>query len=145
MFRLITTVRRGTANDLAAAAARYPTIDAARTGSAEVPRDERVLRVMIAHNEIPSAFVHGGTVSSDRSRVARAAAFLETRGKRLSTDDPWDLRGAYQTAPKSRRWPPGRRCSTTSRGRRTVANGSNAKREVALAVLLYRLIGSVLP
>jgi hypothetical protein len=56
MFRLIATMRRGTATDLAAASARYPTIDAARTGSAELLHDERILRVMIVRNEVPPAF-----------------------------------------------------------------------------------------
>ena len=57
MFRLVTTVRRGSACDLAPAWARYPTIDAARAGVALLLRDERVLRVMIVRNEIPQAFV----------------------------------------------------------------------------------------
>jgi hypothetical protein len=57
MFRMISTMRRGTATDIAAAAARYPTLDAGRTGSAAVLRDERILRVMIARNEVPAAFV----------------------------------------------------------------------------------------
>jgi hypothetical protein len=57
MFRLIATMRRGTATDLAAARARYPTLDAARLGSATLLRDDRILRVMIVRNEIPPAFV----------------------------------------------------------------------------------------
>jgi hypothetical protein len=57
MFRLVTTVRRGSACELAPAWARYPTIDAARGGVALLLRDERVLRVMIVRNEIPQAFV----------------------------------------------------------------------------------------
>jgi hypothetical protein len=57
MFRLVTTVRRGSACELAPAWARYPTIDAARAGVALLLRDERVLRVMIVRNEIPQAFV----------------------------------------------------------------------------------------
>jgi hypothetical protein len=57
MFRLITTVRRGSASDLAAAWARYPTIDAARLGVAALLREDRVLRVMIVTNSIPRAFV----------------------------------------------------------------------------------------
>jgi hypothetical protein len=57
MFRLVTTVRRGSACELAPAWARYPTIDAARAGVAVLLRDERVLRVMIVRNEIPQAFV----------------------------------------------------------------------------------------
>ena len=57
MFKLITTMRRGTATDLAAACARYPTVEAARIGTATLLRDDRVLRVMIVRNEIPPAFV----------------------------------------------------------------------------------------
>jgi len=57
MFKLITTVRRGSACELAPAWARYPTLDAARAGVTLLLRDERVLRVMIVRNEIPQAFV----------------------------------------------------------------------------------------
>jgi hypothetical protein len=57
MFKLITTMRRGSATNLAAAWARYGTVEAARIGSATLLRDDRVLRVMIVRNEIPPAFV----------------------------------------------------------------------------------------
>jgi hypothetical protein len=57
MFRLIATMRRGSATNLAAASARYPTVEAARLGSATLLRDDRILRVMIVRNEIPPAFV----------------------------------------------------------------------------------------
>ena len=57
VFKLITTMRRGSASDLAAAWARYPTIEAARLGTATLLRDDRILRVMIVRNEIPPAFV----------------------------------------------------------------------------------------
>jgi hypothetical protein len=57
MFKLITTMRRGSSAGLAAAWARYPTIDAARIGTTTLLRDDRVLRVMIVRNEIPPAFV----------------------------------------------------------------------------------------
>ena len=57
MFRVIATMRRGTATDLAAASARYPTVEAARLGTATLLRDERILRVMIVRNEVPPAFV----------------------------------------------------------------------------------------
>jgi hypothetical protein len=57
MFRLIATMRRGSSANIAAAWARYPTVDAARLGSAELLRDDRILRVMIAHNQTPPAFV----------------------------------------------------------------------------------------
>jgi hypothetical protein len=57
MFKLITTMRRGSSTDIAAAWARYPTIESARLGTATLLRDDRVLRVMVVRNEIPFAFV----------------------------------------------------------------------------------------
>lgn len=57
MFKVITTMRRGSASGLAAAWARYPTLEAARLGTATLLSDDRILRVMIVRNEIPPAFV----------------------------------------------------------------------------------------
>jgi hypothetical protein len=57
MFKLIATMRRGTATNLAAAFARYPTIEAARLGTAALLHDDRILRVMVVRNEVPPAFV----------------------------------------------------------------------------------------
>ena len=57
VFKLITTMRRGTSTDLAAAYARYATVEAARVGTTILLRDERILRVMIVRNVIPPAFV----------------------------------------------------------------------------------------
>ena len=57
MFKLITTMRRGSSAGLAAAWARYATIEAARVGTSTLLRDDRILRVMIVRNEIPPAFV----------------------------------------------------------------------------------------
>jgi hypothetical protein len=57
MFRLISTMRRGSASGIPAAWARYPTIEAARAGTATLLRDDRILRVMIVRNEAPPAFV----------------------------------------------------------------------------------------
>jgi hypothetical protein len=57
MFKLITTMRRGSCSDLAAAWARYPTVESARLGTAALLRDDRVLRVMVVRNEIPFVFV----------------------------------------------------------------------------------------
>jgi hypothetical protein len=57
MFKLIATMRRGSATGIPAAWARYPTIEAARIGGAELLRDDRVLRAMIVHNHIPPAVV----------------------------------------------------------------------------------------
>jgi hypothetical protein len=56
-FRLITTVRRGSACDLAPAWARYASLEAARIGVAALLRSERVLRVMVVRDEIPRSFV----------------------------------------------------------------------------------------
>jgi hypothetical protein len=57
MFRLIPTMRRGSASGLAAAWARYATVAAARAGTAPLLHDDRILRVMIVRNEVPPAFV----------------------------------------------------------------------------------------
>jgi hypothetical protein len=57
VFKLIATMRRGTSTDLAAAWAPYPTLEAARAGTATLLRDDRILRVMIVRNEIPPAYV----------------------------------------------------------------------------------------
>jgi len=57
MFRLVTTMKQGTASGLAAAAARYPTVEAARAGAAALFRNDRVMRVMVVRNQVPPAFV----------------------------------------------------------------------------------------
>jgi hypothetical protein len=57
MFKLITTVRRGPASDLAPAWARYPTIEAARAGAEVLLRADRVLRVTIVRNHLVPTFV----------------------------------------------------------------------------------------
>jgi hypothetical protein len=57
MYRLITTVRRGSASGLPAAWARYPTIESARLGAAELFREERVVRVMVVNNEPGGSYV----------------------------------------------------------------------------------------
>ena len=57
MFRLIATMRRGSASSLPAAWAHYPSIEAARAGAVELLREDRILRVMVVRNEIPQAFV----------------------------------------------------------------------------------------
>jgi hypothetical protein len=57
MFKLITTMRRGSASGFAETSARYATVAAARLGTATLLRDDRVLRVMIVRNEVPPAFV----------------------------------------------------------------------------------------
>jgi hypothetical protein len=57
MFKLVTTMRRGSASGMPQAWARYASVETARTGAAELLREDRVLRVMIVRNEIPQAFV----------------------------------------------------------------------------------------
>jgi hypothetical protein len=57
MYRLITTVRRGSASGLPAASAHYPTIEAARVGAAELFREERVVRVMVVRNQPGGSYV----------------------------------------------------------------------------------------
>ena len=57
MFKLIPTMRRGSSSGIAEAWARYPSIAAARAGTATLLRDDRILRVMIVRNEVPPAFV----------------------------------------------------------------------------------------
>ena len=57
MFKLIATMRRGTASGMPAASARYPTIQSARAGAAILLRDDRILRVMVVRNEVPPAYV----------------------------------------------------------------------------------------
>jgi hypothetical protein len=57
MFRLVTTMRRGSASGMPQAWAVYSSVEAARSGAAELLKEDRVLRVMIVRNEIPSAFV----------------------------------------------------------------------------------------
>ena len=57
MFKLVTTMRRGSASGMPQAWARYASIEADRLGAAELLKEDRVLRVMVVRNEIPSAFV----------------------------------------------------------------------------------------
>ena len=57
MFRLIVNVRRGSSSGMPQAWADYATLEAARAGAAELFRDDRVVRVMIARNLIPPSAV----------------------------------------------------------------------------------------
>lgn len=57
MFRLIATMRRGSASGIPQAWARYASVEAARAGAAELLREDRILRVMIVHNDVPRGFV----------------------------------------------------------------------------------------
>ena len=55
--QLLVLHRRGSSNGIAATWAHYGALAAARTGAADVLRDDRVLRVMVVRNEVPPAFV----------------------------------------------------------------------------------------
>ena len=57
MFRLIPTMRRGSATGLPQASAHYLTIEAARVGAAELLREDRILKVMIVRNEFGGGYV----------------------------------------------------------------------------------------
>jgi hypothetical protein len=57
MFRLIPTMRRGSASGMRQAWAPYTSLETARTGAAELLKEDRVLRVMIVRNEIQGAVV----------------------------------------------------------------------------------------
>ena len=57
MFKLVATMRRGSASGMPQAWARYNSIEAARAGAGELLREDRVLRVMIVRNDMPQAFV----------------------------------------------------------------------------------------
>jgi len=50
-------MRRGSSSGMPQAWARYASVETARAGAAELLREDRVLRVMIVRNEIPSAVV----------------------------------------------------------------------------------------
>ena len=57
MFKLIATMRRGSASNIPATWPDYPTMESARSGAALLLREDRILRVMIVRNEVPPAFV----------------------------------------------------------------------------------------
>jgi hypothetical protein len=57
MFRLVVTVRRGSASNLPGSWHRYPSLEQARTAAAALLRHERVSRIAIVRNEEPPAFV----------------------------------------------------------------------------------------
>lgn len=57
MFRLIISVRRGSASNMPGAWQRYPTLEQARTAAAALLRHERVTRIAVVRNEAPPAFV----------------------------------------------------------------------------------------
>jgi hypothetical protein len=57
MFRLVPTMRRGSASGMPQAWARYASVEAARLGAAELLREDRVLRVMIVRNDVSQGYV----------------------------------------------------------------------------------------
>jgi hypothetical protein len=57
MFRLVATMRRGSASGMPPAWARYASVETARAGAAELLREDRVLRVMIIRNEFAGAII----------------------------------------------------------------------------------------
>lgn len=61
MFRLITTVRRGSASAYPAASARYGTLEAARAAAIGLLREERVTAVMVVRNGLERTFVEWHT------------------------------------------------------------------------------------
>jgi hypothetical protein len=64
MFKLIATMKRGSASGLAPAWAPYPTLEAARLGITALFRDERVLRVMVVRRR--SAPICGAVIERAR-------------------------------------------------------------------------------
>jgi hypothetical protein len=57
MFRLVTTVRRGSASNIAGGWLPYATLEEARAAAADLLRHERVMRVMIVADALPMTFV----------------------------------------------------------------------------------------
>ncbi len=57
MFRLVVTVKRGSASTYPAAAARYSSVEDARAAAAALLREERVQRVMIVRDLGSGSFV----------------------------------------------------------------------------------------
>jgi hypothetical protein len=57
MFKLVTTVRRGSASAYPAAWARYDTLESARAGATSLLREDRVAAVMIVRNGLDRTFV----------------------------------------------------------------------------------------
>ena len=57
MYRLIPTMRRGSATALPPASTHYLSIEAARLGAAELLREERILKIMIVHDGLLGGYV----------------------------------------------------------------------------------------
>ena len=56
-FRLIITVKRGSAAEIPVTWIAYPTLEAARRAAESLERDERVGRVIIVRDAVPPVFV----------------------------------------------------------------------------------------
>ena len=114
--------RIGGEQSLAAAWARYPTIDAARLGTVTLLRDDRILRVMIVRNEIPPALRRmGGTVNSAPRTPAEQTAVLSAAGS-SEPGAPVSIPGARE----ARAWP-----SRPARPTRRVRAAGDASRSTA--------------
>ena len=57
MFRMVISVRRGSACSIPGAWQHYPTLEQARAAAGAVLRHERVTRIAIVRNEAPPVFV----------------------------------------------------------------------------------------
>jgi len=57
MFRLITTVKRGSGSNFPATWERYETLDSARAAGTTLLREERVANVMIVRDDLQHEFV----------------------------------------------------------------------------------------
>ena len=57
MFRLVPTMRRGSATALPQASAHYGSLEAARVAAAELLREDRILKVMVVRNLFAGGFV----------------------------------------------------------------------------------------
>jgi len=57
MFRLVATVKRGSASTLLPTWLRYPTVEAAQAAADGLLREDRVQRVMVIREGTPGTFV----------------------------------------------------------------------------------------
>ena len=57
MFKLIVSVRRGSASNLPGVWGRFSTIEQAQAAGGELLRNDRVVRIAIVRDEAPPAFV----------------------------------------------------------------------------------------
>jgi hypothetical protein len=56
-FRLVATVKQGSAASMSETWTHYPTIESARIGAKEMYRHDRVQRVMLVTDNVAGAFV----------------------------------------------------------------------------------------